>query len=200
MTYTPIHLLIYQKREHAHLQHPAFSHKVCDCSSKLIILSDAESFDEDLEKVIFETAELESLSNAADGRIQVTNSTTTTTSTTAPQLSDSTQSGPYDTFTKFPIYGEDRFCPKDQRQKLGLEYKTATVFGLYNTGTNLLLQLLQYVSGARYIHLHCHHHRTINKLIVCILNLMSPGKIVTAVPILILLGLLVSIQVNSTVK
>lgn len=138
---------------------------------ELLILSDAESSDDDLEKVIFETAQLESLSNVADhpdSTIQVTNSTTTTSTTATPgevngpspssHSNDSTRSGPYESFTKFPIYGEDRFCSQDRRQKLGVEYKTATVFGLYNTGTNLLLQLLQYVCRHLYIHLLCDYY------------------------------------------
>ena len=138
---------------------------------ELLILSDAESSDDDFEKVIFETVK-PTVPHHSVGTIQLTNSTTTsTTSTTASpneendhssssQSNDSIQSGPYDTFTKFPIYGEDRFCPKDRRQKLGLEYKTATVFGLYNTGTNLLLQLLQYVCRRSYIHLLCDYLQT----------------------------------------
>lgn len=41
-----------------------------------------------------------------------------------------------------PIYGEDKYCDPISKKSFGYIYKTAVIMGLYNTGTNALIELL----------------------------------------------------------
>eukprot|EP01084_Bolivina_argentea_P072401 131457_1 len=45
-------------------------------------------------------------------------------------------SNPYSTSSPIPIYGEEKYCHSDYK------YKTAVIMGLYDTGTNVALELL----------------------------------------------------------
>ena len=45
-------------------------------------------------------------------------------------------------FSPITIYGEEEYCNLKNQQKNGYNFKTGFIMGLYNTGTNVLLELL----------------------------------------------------------